>query len=78
MDIDLNDYEHLKELSSYNNNYYKHKKANTSTLLVDRFNEEFQHHELYLYDGIDQIFLGCCPWKDGTQLLGINIGEMYT
>ena len=57
--IDLKDYDRVKEISSYNHNYYKHK-INKSMILVE-CDEYFNEISIYSVEGNEEYFLFNCP-----------------
>lgn len=77
MKIDLTELEHLPEKSVYNNNYYRHKKANTDTVLFVNTDEQYNTEDVYAVSGETKIFLGSCQFCDDENM-EINLGEMYT
>lgn len=54
--IDASEFEHIKEMSVYNNNYYRHKK--NGYVIYEKCHEDFNYYDFYLIENRKNIFLG--------------------
>ena len=77
MIIDLKDFEHIKSESVYNHNFYKHKKANTSTLLLVKHTDDSHEVDLYIDDGNIEVFLGSAV-DENNGIFDFELGYAYT
>lgn len=78
MIIDLKDFEHDKSESVYNYNFYKHKKANTSTLLLVKHTDDSHEVDLFVIGiGVEKVFLGSAV-DDDTGVFDFELGCCYT
>jgi len=75
--INLKDFNHLPEISVYNNNYYKHKEANTNTTIFVDTDEFYNTDDVYICEGDSRIFLGSCHLRT-DDILKFNVGVQYT
>lgn len=59
MELKLNskEFEHIDELSTYNNNYYSHLKRDCTILEI--CHEDYNSYEFWLIENEGRIFLGC-------------------
>ena len=62
--IDLNEFVHLKDVSVYNHNYYKHKEYDYTILeICDEEDNSLNFYKLS-FDGIGRVFLFSCRYPD--------------
>lgn len=76
--IDLKDYTHLVEKSTYNNNYYAHKDANTDTILFVHCDEQYSQYDVYVCSEECKVFIGSAQDFNCDDIYEFNLGEMYT
>lgn len=55
------DFKHLKELSTYNSNYYKYigKEANENFIIHEKCYEDYDFYKYALVENDTKVFLGC-------------------
>lgn len=74
--IDTSEFEHIKEMSEYNNNYYKHKK--NSFVILEECNEDANYYDFYLFENQQKIFLGSSKkYFDDEQYITIEFKTYY-
>lgn len=54
--IKQNEFEHIPEESSYNNNYYRHKE--NGVILFEECHEDYDYQSFYFLENGQKIFLG--------------------
>lgn len=65
--LDGKDFEHITEISCYNNNYFKHRE--TGIVIYEHCDENYQINEYADVTNTEKTyFLGCCPCSNGESL----------
>ncbi len=77
MNIDLKEFEHLEKESTYNYNVYKHKNANTSTLLLIKHTDDSNEVDLFVITASGEAFIGSSIDK-GNGIFDFELGYNYT
>ena len=67
--VELKDYYHLKDISIYNRNYYRHKEY--GDMLYVECNEDEGVYRVYTGSGNNKAFLFCCDTQDDEVLEGV-------
>ena len=74
------DFKHLKDLSTYNSNYYKYigKEANENFIIHEKCHENYDFYEYSLVENNNEIFLGCSKDNFGDEEIIIDFKLFYT
>ena len=67
--LNQNDYCHLRERSSYNNNFYQHRE--TGEILLEICDEAFDSYSIYRLENGDLEFIGCSVTGMESEIIEI-------
>lgn len=70
------DFSHLSAISSYNNNYYKHKKI--GYVIFEKCNEEYNFYEFYLVENDHNIFMGGSSKGFNDTIISMEFKQQWT
>lgn len=76
--LQQDEFEHVASLSTYNNNYYRHKQL--EYLILEECHEDYNYQSFYLIEfDHQQIFLGCSQEGFGHgEYINIDFKKEYT